>query len=91
MTKAKKVDHPAADVSVDNDDDLISELRAFLATQKSTGKQKGIPVKKVRLYCWTHGSIGHASGGKVKPCNNSGLGHKFEATFENQMDGKSVK
>jgi len=70
----------------------VSELRAFLATQKTAAKANvKPPKKKVRPYCWTHGCIGHASGGLVKPCNNPAPGHKFEATFENQMGGKAAK
>ena len=91
VINAKKHDQAAAN-PVGDDDELVSELRAFLATQKTVAKANvNPPKKKVRLYCWTHGAIGHASGGKVKPCNKPGEGHIFEATFENQMGGKPAK
>jgi hypothetical protein len=40
------------------------------------------------LYCWTHGAIGHASGGTVNPCLNPAPGHIASAHFRNQQGGK---
>ncbi len=81
----------------EDDEEQAKDYAAFLVFKKTAAKAKALPPtstgskKKVRLYCWTHGCIGHASGGSIKPCNNPGVGHKFEATFENQMEGKPAK
>ena len=76
----------------DNGEDYTKIFAAFVAFQNKAKAKPPAPAKaKKRLYCWTHGCIGHASGGSIKPCNNPGEGHKFEATFENQMGGKPAK
>jgi hypothetical protein len=78
--------------SEEDGEDYAKVFAAFIAFQNKAKAKLPAPAKtKKRLYCWTHGCIGHASGGKVKPCNNPGEGHKFEATFENQMGGKAAK
>jgi len=78
--------------SEEDGEDYAKVFAAFIAFQNKAKAKLPAPAKtKTRLYCWTHGCIGHASGGKVKPCNNPGEGHKFEATFENQMGGKAAK
>ena len=48
VTNVKKVDHAVAHASVDNDDDLVSELRAFLETQKTVAKAKPPAPAKAR-------------------------------------------
>jgi hypothetical protein len=78
--------------SKEDGEEYAKIFAAFVAFQNKAKAKPPAPAKaKKRLYCWTHGAIGHASGGLIKPCNNPGVGHKFEATFENQMGGKPAK
>ena len=87
--------------SVTNEDgeedgeDYAKAFAAFIAFQKSGKKANAKPPAtskpKSKPYCWTHGARGHASDGDIKPCLNPAPGHKFEATFENQMGGKAAK
>jgi hypothetical protein len=51
----------------------------------------GPPRANDPLYCWSHGCIGHASGGDTKKCLNPKPGHKYEAVYRNQMGGKKAK
>jgi hypothetical protein len=51
----------------------------------------GPPRPNDPLYCWSHGCIGHASGGDTKKCLNPKPGHKFDAVYRNQMGGKKAK
>ena len=52
----------------------------------------GPPRATDPLYCWSHGCIGHASGGDTKKkCLNPKPGHKYEAVYRNQMGGKKAK
>ena len=39
------------------------------------------------LYCWTHGAVGHASGGKVNPCIHPAENNVYTADFRNQQGG----
>jgi hypothetical protein len=90
---------PASVPSTEEDDEEQGkDYAAFLAFKKTAAKAKALPPsstgpkqKRMRLYCWTHGCQGHASGGKFRPCNKPGEGHKYEATFDNQMGGKFEK
>jgi len=82
----------------EDDEEQAKDYAAFLVFKKTAAKSKALPPpstgpkqKRMRLYCWTHGCSGHASGGKFRPCNKPGEGHKFEATFDNQMGGKFEK
>ena len=82
----------------EEDEEYAKDYAAFLVFKKTAAKTKALPPaptgpkqKRMRLYCWTHGCAGHASGGKFRPCNKPGEGHKFEATFDNQMGGKIEK
>ena len=42
------------------------------------------------LYCWTHGAVGHASGGKVNPCLHPAENHVYSADFRNQQGGRAA-
>ena len=80
--------------SEEYDKEHAKDFAAFVAF-KNAAKAKAKPSTsskpKSKPYCWTHGARGHASGGDVKPCLNPAPGHKFEATFENQMGGRAAK
>ena len=41
-------------------------------------------------YCWTHGAVGHASGGKVNPCLHPAENHVYSADFRNQQGGRAA-
>jgi hypothetical protein len=78
--------------SEEDGEDYAKVFAAFIAFQNKAKAKLPAPAKtKKRLYCWTHGCSGHGSGGKFRPCNKPGEGHKYEATFENQMGGKFEK
>ena len=78
--------------SEEDGEDYAKVFAAFIAFQNKAKAKPPAPAKaKKRWYCWTHGCKFHASGGDVRPCNKPGVGHKFEATFENQMGGKPEK
>ena len=55
-------------------------------TGTSTGKPTGRRTrqrKNTSKYCWSHGACSHES----KDCTSPRKGHKWDATFENKMDG----
>jgi hypothetical protein len=81
-----------SEASKEDGEDYAKEFAAFIAFQNKAKAKLPAPAKaKKRLYCWTHGTIGHASGGDFKACLKPGPGHKFEATIDNQMGGKAPK
>ena len=83
---------------------LAAEFQAFLAQRKAAKEAPRRSKRKASvisgpapsgpaqpgdpLYCWTHGAIGHASGGTEKPCLNPAPGHIASAHFRNQQGGK---
>jgi len=83
---------------------LAAEFQAFLAQRKAVKEAPRRSKRKASvisgpapsgpaqpgdpLYCWTHGAIGHASGGTVNPCLNPAPGHIASAHFRNQQGGK---
>jgi hypothetical protein len=81
-----------SEASKEDGEDYAKEFAAFIAFQNKAKAKLPAPAKaKKRLYCWTHGTIGHASGGDFKACLKPAPGHKFEATIDNQMGGKAPK
>jgi hypothetical protein len=80
---------------------LAAEFNAFIAQKNKAkepprrSKRKAAAISGVSpsgpaqpgdpLYCWTHGAVGHASGGKINPCNHPHKDHIASADFRNQQ------
>ena len=60
------------------------------ASEQSGPRPSGPAQPGDPLYCWTHGVVGHASGGKVNPCNHPAENHVYTADFRNQQGGRAA-
>ena len=67
--------------------DLQKQITDIKSSKKETKESKGYTTRfNKSKYCHTHGTCAHES----KFYKNKGPGHKYEATFENKMNGSTA-